>query len=278
MIKKITLFSISLFFGLFIWDLTGYTYSDMPPAMRTGAPSESSCNTGGCHNSFATNNGLGSLNISLVNGPSQFKLDSVYTIKVQVDDPGKLIYGFEITALDSLHKPAGTFSLISAGNTALLSGKVGGLTRRYVSHNNATSNSTWQFKWKAPATAVGKVTFYAVGNAGDNAGGASGDYIYTNNLTFPQDSSIKAPTAIHSLPTLEYSLYPNPSTDKIWVTTNTPFVAYIYNSEGKLMLSQSATGTSSIDINTTFSTGIYYIHLVGMDGKQASQQLFISKN
>lgn len=278
MIKKFTFFSVILFFGLFIWDITGYTYSDMPPAMRTGAPSESSCNTGGCHNSFATNNGLGSLNISLVNGPSQFKLDSIYTIKIQVDDPGKLIYGFEITALDSLHKPAGTFSLISAGNTALLSGKVGGLTRRYVSHNNATSNNTWQFKWKAPATAVGNVTFYAVGNAGDNAGGASGDYIYTNNLTFAQDTNIKPTTAIHTLSSFAYTLYPNPSTDKIWVQTNSSFIAYIYNAAGKLMVSQSGAGTTSIDLGNAFSTGIYYIHLVGLDGSQASQQVFISKN
>ncbi|MEO0638086.1 MAG: choice-of-anchor V domain-containing protein, partial [Bacteroidota bacterium] len=85
------------------------------------------------------------------------------------------------------------FGVITSGNTAVLTGSVGGQTRQYVGHRNASTNQTWNFTWKAPATNVGDITFYIVGNAANGNGSTSGDFIYESNQTLSLDPTVVSP-------------------------------------------------------------------------------------
>jgi uncharacterized protein (TIGR03437 family) len=163
-------------------------YSSNPPTSRTGAPAignysaELTCTTS-CHNSYALNSGVG---IFSINGlPTYYWPDQEVTITVSLNQASRSRYGFEMTAVDSTGKGIGTFT--PADSRTQVTNGTGSFTGRPYIHHSAsglsatsTNQSTWTFKWKAPSTATGKVTFYAAGNAA-NGSGDSGDYIYTSN-------------------------------------------------------------------------------------------------
>ncbi|MEO1805303.1 MAG: choice-of-anchor V domain-containing protein [Bacteroidota bacterium] len=187
MMKKRYTISILLLIG--ILSIAGTQFSSQFPTRRSKAPGESSC--GGCH-SGNVNTGSGSNQLSL---PADYIPDSTYTLSFTLNDntfpSGK--NGFTITALDGNNLKAGDFGVITSGNTAVLTGSVGGQTRQYVGHRNASTNQTWNFTWKAPATNVGDITFYIVGNAANGNGSTSGDFIYESNQTLSLDPTVVSP-------------------------------------------------------------------------------------
>src|SRR5688572_23604393 len=146
-----------------------------PPIGYTGAPGQATCVS--CH-SGTLNSGTGSL--ALLGTPSGgYVPETTYSLQINVNDASKTRFGFEMVALTSANAQAGTFSLMSTNNTALQTS--GGKT--YVSHKNASStNNTWTFNWQAPATNVGPVTFYFVGNAANGNNTDTGDNIYSTSV------------------------------------------------------------------------------------------------
>lgn len=155
-----------------------------PVPSRTGAPGELTCATSGCHLGTAVNSGGGTLTISGM--PANYTLNQEYTITVNLAQTGRVRFGFEATVIDDTGKEAGTISLLEPNRTQLFNGVVGGNLRRYISHNvngnSGSGQSTWTFRWKAPASDIGKVTVYVAGNAANNNGSADGgDLIYTRN-------------------------------------------------------------------------------------------------
>jgi hypothetical protein len=127
-------------------------------AGNTGAPGESTCAT--CHSTSLKIGGsesVLSIKDSLTVDAGSYKPNHTYTLKFDYTINTKK-KGFQIIGLDSKNQQAGT--LQAGTGTMLLS--TGG--KQYLNHSNATG-STWTFKWKAPATDVGDVTFYvAAGN------------------------------------------------------------------------------------------------------------------
>src|SRR5262249_59953992 len=89
-------------------------------------------------------------------------------------------------------------------------GTVGGNLRQYIEHTfngiqpTGSGEGSWVFTWTAPATSVGRVTFYAAGNAANGNGGTSGDFIYTTSVSIQ-------PAVIQPAPTIS-SLSPNAAT------------------------------------------------------------------
>ena len=63
--------------------------------------------------------------------------------------------------------------------------------REYIKHTlpgtaaGQPEGHAWSFEWTAPPDDVGPVTFYAAGNAANNNGNNSGDYIYTTSALVP---------------------------------------------------------------------------------------------
>ena len=169
-----------------------------PPLSRTNAPAlgtlpaETNCT--GCHTSFALNSGAGK--VEILDLPTSYIPGQEYTIRVAVSQTGFTKYGFELTALDSTGNKAGDLANLdtnrTAVNTALFGTAGAQVTRQYIYHAllslggtapNLAERSEWTFKWTAPATRIGKIGFYATGNAANAAAGNQGDYIYSTVAT-----------------------------------------------------------------------------------------------
>lgn len=159
-----------------------------PPAQRTGAPQEQTCAIAGCHTGSAVNSGAGTLTLTGLPA-SGYTEGQQISLTVTLAQTNRQLYGFSLTALDSQGRRAGTLAVTDSSRTLLQTSVVNGNLRQYISHNfggsapNAAFQSSWTFRWTAPATSTGPVTFYFAGNAANGNGSESGDLIYTRNAT-----------------------------------------------------------------------------------------------
>lgn len=159
--------------------------SSGPSASRTNAPGENNCTA--CHTDFPVNSGSGSVSISGI--PANYLPNQAISITVRTSQADAVIYGFQMTAIDSSGKKIGTYTLPSQtpSQMKIIEGLVGGNQRDYIEHTVdgiiPTQNGfkSWTFTWNAPAQRVGKINFYAAGNAANSDGRTSGDYIYTTS-------------------------------------------------------------------------------------------------
>ena len=154
-------------------------FSGGPPDEYTGAPNENDCRQ--CHAGNALNASGGSLMLTV---PGTYVPGEVYDIIVDLSRSGQSRWGFEMTALNRNNARAGTFASTD-GNTQLSEKN----SKQYIKQTPAGSAAgtrnkyQWTFKWTAPNTNVGPITFYAAGNAANNADFSAGDYIYTQTET-----------------------------------------------------------------------------------------------
>ncbi len=201
--NRVKVFIFLFFCGLFLaFGLKGVRVkadSGGPVPSRTGAPAEQTCAIAACHIGTAVNSGGGTLTVSGM--PANYVLNQNYTITITLSQSGRVRFGFEATIIDDQGRAAGTITITEPNRTQTFQGVVGANLRRYVSHNaggnSGSSQSTWTFRWTAPATAVGRVTVYAAGNAANNNGTAdSGDLIYTTS------ASAQAPLALAAVATV----------------------------------------------------------------------------
>src|SRR5205085_2261341 len=94
-----------------------------------------------------------------------------YTLKITVQQaqPKRQRFGFQLTALNTSNKRAGTLASLN-GETQVLS-ETGFGGRQYIEHTefgtfpNAKNSHVWQVRWTAPDTDIGTVIFYIAGNA-----------------------------------------------------------------------------------------------------------------
>lgn len=154
--------------------------SDRPPSRNTGAPGEQNCTN--CH-SGTINTGGGTL--TLTGLPAGYMPNQEIPLMVKITQSGRSQFGFQVTAIDDTGKAAGTLVVTDAVRTVASTGTVSGNSRMYIGQTadgtnaNGTNSGTYNFTWRAPATAVGRVTFYVNGMAGNNTGGTGGDLTYT---------------------------------------------------------------------------------------------------
>ncbi|MEW6212197.1 MAG: choice-of-anchor V domain-containing protein [Acidobacteriota bacterium] len=161
---------------------TAHGFSGGPPGGHTAAPGEWSCAVGWCHGG-SLNAGPGRLTIT---APSVYEAGKTYQITVQhsTDDPSRLRWGFQLTALTLANNRAG--NLQSTSNlTNIINDEGPELSRQYVEHSSEgtfpgqTNQAVWTFEWTAPDEDAGPVIFYAAGNQADGKETRSGDQIYT---------------------------------------------------------------------------------------------------
>jgi hypothetical protein len=165
-----------------------------PAPSHTNAPGEGNCTE--CHVDFPLNSGGGNLSISGI--PANYKPGQQIPITITLNQADAVAYGFQMTAIDSSGRPAGnyTFSMVDPVQMQIVNGFVGNVQRRYIEHtsNGVTpvqfGTKSWNFVWTAPAERVGKVSFYAAGNAANSNGTTSGDYIYTTSRATLSGSAI----------------------------------------------------------------------------------------
>jgi hypothetical protein len=154
-----------------------------PTPSHTNAPGEANCTA--CHADFPVNSGTGNVSISGI--PANYRPNETRTVTVTTSQSDAVIYGFQLTALDSTGANAGTFTLPTQNPTQmqLVHGLVDNVFRSYVEHTvdgiipTQFGSKSWTVTWTAPATRKGRIGFYAAGNGADSDGSPSGDYIYT---------------------------------------------------------------------------------------------------
>jgi len=161
-----------------------FGFASGPPAGHTGAPGEQTCIR--CH-SGTLNSGPGSVTIDGV--PESYEPNQEFTLTVRVQHPDRRRWGFQITALDGENRPAGTLTAVNRNITKVANGTGSLEGRRYVEHTTSgtfagqAQGAEWTVKWTAPNVDVGRVTFYAAGNAANNNNASSGDSIYTTAVS-----------------------------------------------------------------------------------------------
>jgi hypothetical protein len=169
-------------------------FSSGPPASRTGAPlvggvaAELNCTA--CHGSFPLNTPGATLEILDV--PSFYVPGEVYPLRVRLAStftPPRR-WGFQITAVRALDgQGVGTFDISASTGVQIVNGSGAYASRRYVEHissgtfPNNDGPITWSFDWQAPAGDLGRIFFFAAGNAANNNNQNSGDHIYTTRDT-----------------------------------------------------------------------------------------------
>lgn len=260
-IKSLTLFSI-----LLCWATLVYAFSSSPPPANTGAPGEGSCSN--CHR--GANNPPGSVRITGL--PQSYETGRQYNLTVTVAETGKMRWGFQITAIRDDGSAAGTFTVTDSGRTQLVNGSVGGRTRNYVQHTaNGTQRGTrdtanFTFNWTAPTSDVGRITFYATGNAANGDGSSGNDNIYLSNIAV----SSGAPQA--PAPTIS-NVNPNrgPANGGTEVTlTGTNFVSgATVNFGGTRVTPRSVSPTSVVAVTPSNSSGAVNVTVTNPDGQVA---------
>jgi hypothetical protein len=233
-----------------------------PSASHTDAPGEDNCTA--CHSDFVVNSGSGSISITGV--PANYRPNQQFQITVRTSEVGATVYGFQLTAIDTEGKTIGTFTLPSQTpeRMQLLNGIVGGKVRQYVEHTvdgiipAQFDFNTWTFTWTAPPTRVGKVSFYASGNAANSDGNTSGDRIYTTAkaaLTGTANSNFDADGKS------DFSVW-RPSTG-VWYalnSTNNGFQALQFGQNGDRIVPGDYDGDGKTDFAVWRpSTGVWYV-------------------
>jgi hypothetical protein len=162
-----------------------------PQPSMTGVPAFGSEPAEGlcvqCHNSFPVNpDAAGTLTVEGV--PAEYEPGHSYTLTVKLASSEKTVlrWGFQMTAVAMADgSGAGEFVATDPSTTQVISAMSG--TRSYIEHNyggtaiGQTGGTSWTFDWKAPATSVGAIGFFAAGNTANADGSNQGDRIYSHS-------------------------------------------------------------------------------------------------
>lgn len=189
--------------------------SDNGKAGATGSPGEQTCSQSNCHTGSTNNSMGGSVTLTssdLVNW--EYAPGQTYTLTATVTQQGRSLFGVGLEALLPSGANAGT--LIPGIGTTIKTATVLGNSRNNIVHNSnagATANAhSFTFTWTAPASDVGPITMYFAGNATNNNGAKTGDYIYTASQVV-NPSGVGVTEKVNT--PFTFSFYPNPAVENI---------------------------------------------------------------
>ncbi|MBS1872995.1 MAG: hypothetical protein JSU00_07255 [Acidobacteria bacterium] len=180
-------------------------FSTGPPTKRTGAPIDGSLDCSACHRTYAPANSdtKGTVRISA----GAYTPGVKQTISVTVQRAEAVRWGFQLTArlASDESKQAGTFAVndlvrVRCDTTPATDGPCNGALE-FPEHKAAPVTAagegyTFTMDWTPPATDVGDIVFYAAGNAANNNGANSGDYIYTTKKTIGTNCALRSQPTI----------------------------------------------------------------------------------
>ncbi len=220
--KKLTIITLS---GLLICTymiliaFSGGDRSTGAPEGHTGAPGEQTCAKSGCHSDHDLNSGPGILTLDFEDPQQTYEAGKTYDITISIQQTGIERFGFEFVAVDEMgSQSAGTIMLTDPQRTQLMEGTQQFTGKNYVTYRYegtdpvATGLGQWHFRWKAPDTIQGPVTFYTAAVSADNDFTDAGDLTYTHSVTI----SPKVASGVfgHQEP-LKLAVYPNPVKDRL---------------------------------------------------------------
>lgn len=283
---------ISTVSGVFILLATTafMTQSDNGIQGFAGSPGEGTCSN--CHgggssaSSEITVNALPAFSVN-ENGDLEFMPDSVYQIQVDMNASGYTHFGFAAQILNSSVVNSGTLQAAGSGVKFLNAG-----AKRSAVHttpkfgsNNAVS---FTFQWKAPSQ--GDATIYAIGNAVNNNGSTSGDFVISPvsvplvAAPVPVDTTIATGIFTQGTHQVErVSLYPNPCSNRCYLNYQSKAAGLIklelIDGTGKVVYVKQpgfvGQGFHQEELEISgLNPGLYTLRISG-DGSRLSKQLLI---
>lgn len=247
---------------------------DSGKAGRTGSPGESTCT--GCHTGFALNDGTGSVTISSPDMIGwEYMTGDTYTINVTVARTGSPLFGFDLECLtgSTPAQNAGTLIVSNSAETHIMNATVSTVVRKNMTHKlnagSGTDTKTFSFRWAAPTTNVGNVTFYCAGNATNGNGAKTGDHIYTTTQVVTPAIGASANDVTTTSP--DFNVFPNPANENVFVTYSAPSGGQVdftlFGLDGKVaapVYTFCGTGgpaTSSLRLPADLPPGIYLLRM-----------------
>lgn len=225
-------------------------------AGNTGAPGDATQTCVSCHGSaaFSVTQTIGVFDTA-GNSVSAYVPGQEYEITVTNSSTGSPAgYGFQLVCLENdgntniggWSNPGGNVQFATAN---------GG--REYAEHDGISSTNSFSLTWTAPAAGTGSVTLYASGNAVNNDGTTGGDGAATSTKQLNEQGN---PAGVEETASLALSVFPNPTTDVIYLQHYTG-AYHLYSLTGKELANGIANRTgTSLDLNE-FPSGIYLLKL-----------------
>lgn len=202
---------LTAFSALFLlWGTQLISFTSGGPSGRSGSPIDvGTCATRSCHGSFTLDSGPGSVSLTSNIPAVGYSPGDTYQITVSMAQAERSKFGFQAMCYGE-RTMKGTGSITATDATRTIVNATA--NAQYVTHRSAgtsgTNMASWTFDWTSPENDE-DVTFYAVGNAANNNGNASGDHIYSTNETFKSANTVNidAPKEIESLYTFTQNDY-----------------------------------------------------------------------
>ena len=242
-----------------IFLMSGVDYSSGSPGGKTGSPGDGGNTCTQCHAGTAEPaEGLISSDI-----PGQgFIPGETYEIQVSVADDNAGLFGFEVTAENSLDAKTGAFAITDEEATKFVNGNAA------VSHTSSgttpvDNSKTWSMEWTAPEEPEGPVTFYTAVNAANGDGTNNGDQILTSSETYQINSVGIAEKEIVQ------KLYPNPANNVVNITLkDANEKIHIWSASGKLLTTEHVKShQKSVDVSQ-YPEGVYFLSIEGYKAKR----------
>lgn len=168
-----------------------FAFSSGPPQGRTGAQVDGGLTCTACHRGADVNNGVGRLTITA----AAYSPGVKQTIRVRLEHPEARRWGFQLTArvASDPSKKAGTLTpnadaQVRCGLTGTAVAPCGDALE-FAEHTqpgtsaDTPNGKTWEIEWTPPDSNVGDIIFFAAGNAANNNGTNTGDFIYNATAT-----------------------------------------------------------------------------------------------
>jgi len=288
--KKIVYLLFIICFAVVMF--SGVEKSAGPPGCHASeAPNFFNCTV--CHSDNPVNTGSANITFDLGGADTGYIPGHTYDINISVKKTGMLAAGFEFIALqnNSLSVSPGTITLTNPVRTQKVDPSnphVQGCALQqkvWVEHtfqgilSDAFGESLWSFKWKAPSTPVGSITFYLAALQTNYNGDEFGDYAYTRSLT-----ANCVGVGIDELqnPFSDLVFFPNPVISKLNISNvqnvETLELHDIYGKTIKVF--EKITANNNQDLSLDFSSikpGIYFVVVKGKK-TQITKRLIVGKS
>ncbi len=231
-----------------------------PPAGRTGAPGETTCQASGCHSGSSFS---GSVEISGV--PDTVVANQSYTVTLtNAGDAVKA--GFQMTVLNNANQKTGTLTT----GTGSSIGNAGG--RQYIRQssprNLANGEASWTFTWKAPETVVDdSIHFYFVSLCANGNGQKTGDNVLVNKKSMVLPAPVSDNHELMEESAIK--LFPNPAKSGLSIDFPGKSTFKIKRSTGQTLFDGEISNHKNIDVSK-LESGLYYI-IFDVAGKTVSR-------
>ncbi len=267
-------FAVLLFLAVLIDGLNeANSYSGNPPEVLISVAKDGNtptCNS--CHGTGETGSipTTGGITITKKDG-NLYANNLEYDITLSVDRERNR-HGFQFIALDDQGKSVGTLSEDDV-NLNIEDDALDNVD--HISHHNIPSmnGGTFQFKWTAPDSYQGAITFHMMAVAANGNAQNTGDSVFYETMSLTYDAAV----GVDDLESNIVHLYPNPATDHVFVdnaTSNWESVE-LFNMNGRVVLSSALlSGLNEVQTGD-LNRGMYFVQLSNEEGAIATRRLIL---